>query len=223
MHSPFRSESDVFRGAVLVGIAVAVAVGIGALTNIAIGAGLAGVLAGVAIALVLWAGRGSLPEEVHNAASSPTGGYRILVVANQTVTGAELMSEIANRCKGRGDVSLRVVCPALTRSRLQLMASDTDNAREEAEMRLQSSLRSLRAGGVPASDGSIGDEDPIQATADALREFGADELIVSTHPPQQSRWLEHGVVDQLRERFPLPVTHVVVRGAERAGARSPVA
>jgi len=43
-----------------------------------------------------------------------------------------------------------------------------------------------------------------------MRTFGPDELIISTHPPERSHWLERGVVAGARERFALPVTHVVV-------------
>jgi len=35
-------------------------------------------------------------------------------------------------------------------------------------------------------------------------------LIISTHPEGRSNWLERGVVEHARERFALPVTHVVV-------------
>ena len=45
---------------------------------------------------------------------------------------------------------------------------------------------------------------------DALRLFPADEVIISTHPPGRSNWLEHDVVNRAQERFDLPVTHVVV-------------
>ena len=51
---------------------------------------------------------------------------------------------------------------------------------------------------------------------DALRTFGADEIIISTHPPGRSNWLERGVVEKARERFPVPITHVVV-DLEREG------
>jgi GABA permease len=67
----------------------------------------------------------------------------------------------------------------------------------------------MRAAGVDAS-GEIGDGDPIQAVEDAVRTFRPDELIVSTHPAGRSHWLERGVVEKARERFNLPVTHVVV-------------
>ena len=35
-------------------------------------------------------------------------------------------------------------------------------------------------------------------------------MIISTHPHGRSNWLEQDVVGRTRERFPLPVTHVVV-------------
>src|SRR4029079_9454614 len=46
--------------------------------------------------------------------------------------------------------------------------------------------------------------------AAAVRASGRDELVISTHPPGRSHWLERGGVDKARERFELPVTHVVV-------------
>jgi GABA permease len=214
VHSPLRTESDVFRAAVLVGIGAVVAVAIGAITDAAIGGVVAAALVGLAIGLLLRAGRGSLPEEV--ALDRPKDGtYRILVIANQTVGGSELLEEIHNRARGREAVELLVVAPALTRSRLEQIASDTDRARAEAEARLERSLQALRAAGVNAR-GSIGDENPVVAAIDALRTFGADEVIVSTHPPEQSRWLERGVVEDLRRQVELPVAHVVVVGAEVA-------
>ena len=45
---------------------------------------------------------------------------------------------------------------------------------------------------------------------DALRTFGADEIVISTHPEGRSNWLERGVVNAARERFEVPITHVVV-------------
>ena len=49
----------------------------------------------------------------------------------------------------------------------------------------------------------------------AEREFPADEVVVSTHPPGRSNWLELGVVAEARLRFDVPVTHVVVDMATR--------
>ncbi len=58
--------------------------------------------------------------------------------------------------------------------------------------------------------GEIGDSDPNTAIEDALRAFPADEIVISTHPPERSHWLERGVVERAREEIDLPVTHVVV-------------
>ena len=51
---------------------------------------------------------------------------------------------------------------------------------------------------------------PLQAVEDALRTFGADEIIISTHPEGRSNWLERDVVTKARERFTVPITHVIV-------------
>jgi len=101
-----------------------------------------------------------------------------------------------------------VVCPALN-SPLRHWVSDEDQARANAQARLDQSLTSMRSVGIDAS-GEIGDGDPIQAIEDAVRTFRPDELVISTHPVGRSHWLERGVVEKARERFALPVTHVVV-------------
>ena len=57
---------------------------------------------------------------------------------------------------------------------------------------------------------------------DAVRLFGPDEIIISTHPEGRSHWLERGIVEAARERFAVPITHVVVDlEAEQAEAREP--
>ena len=50
----------------------------------------------------------------------------------------------------------------------------------------------------------------MQAIEDALRTFGPDLIVISTHPLGRSNWLEQGVVTSARERFAVPITHVVV-------------
>ena len=103
---------------------------------------------------------------------------------------------------------VRVVSPALN-SRVRTWTSDEDHARDAAQQRLDVSVAQLAAVGV-AAEGEIGDGDPVQAIEDSLRSFPADEILLSTHPPGRSNWLERGVVAAVQERFDLPVTHVVV-------------
>jgi hypothetical protein len=132
--------------------------------------------------------------------------HRVLVVANETVGGRELLDIVRDRAR-QGTV-VKVVSPALN-TRVRTWASDEDRAREAAQQRLDASLEQLAAIGVEA-EGEVGDGDPVQAVEDSLRSFPADEIVLSTHPPGRSNWLELGVVQAVRERFDLPVTHVVV-------------
>jgi hypothetical protein len=135
------------------------------------------------------------------------GERRILVVANETVGGHTLRSAILEKSLDVREEVL-VVTPALN-SPIRHWVSDDDSARASAQERLDQSLAQLAAAGVEAK-GQIGDGDPLQAMEDALRTFGADEIIISTHPVGRSNWLERDVVEKARERFAVPITHVVV-------------
>jgi hypothetical protein len=135
------------------------------------------------------------------------GERRILVIANETVGGHRLRSAILEKSLDVRE-EVFVVTPALN-SPLKHWVSDEDGARAAAQGRLDASLAELANAGVQAR-GEVGDGDPIQAMEDALRTFGADEIIISTHPEGRSHWLERGVVEKARERFAVPITHVVV-------------
>ncbi len=139
---------------------------------------------------------------------------RILVIANKTCPCTELHDEIASRAAGDGSEVL-VVAPALN-SRLNHWTSDVDGAVEAARDRLGTAVASLEELGLEAH-GEVGDADPLLAIDDALAGFAADEVVVSTHPPGDSNWLEKDLPERARERFGLPVTHLVsVYGLEPA-------
>lgn len=140
---------------------------------------------------------------------------RILVIANETVGGSELLDVLRRKAEGVREEVL-VVCPALN-SVVRHWASDEDAARAAAQRRLDASLSLLARDGVEAR-GQVGDGDPLQAVEDALRTFGADEIVISTHPEGRSNWLERNVVGQARERFDVPITHVVVDLEAQPGA-----
>lgn len=135
------------------------------------------------------------------------GRHRILVVANETVAGRALRAEVVRRTRDV-DAEVLVVTPALN-TRLRHWTSDEDAAREAAQARLDESLAALASDDVSAR-GTVGDDDPIQAIEDSLRTFAAAEIVISTHPPGRSNWLERGVVERAQERFDLPIAHVVV-------------
>jgi GABA permease len=142
----------------------------------------------------------------------------MLVVANETVGGEALLREIRERCRDR-DCEIFVVTPALAVSRAEHWASDVDAAMELARQRMELSLIEIDRLGLKGR-GQIGDSDPNVAIEDALRVFSADEIVISTHPPHRSRWLEHGVVDRARDEIDLPITHVVVDLATEGVAKN---
>jgi len=134
-------------------------------------------------------------------------GRRILVVANETVDGTVLHEAIRFRARNVGGEVL-VVAPALD-TRLRHWMPDSDGARRDAEQRLARSLDRLRSAGIQAR-GQIGDSDPLQAIADALLVFAADEIVIATHPERRSEWLAGDLVARARVRFDAPVLHIVV-------------
>jgi hypothetical protein len=204
--NPFRSEAEAFRfliGAIVYFAAIAIASAAGGWE-----AGVPVFVVLSAIALGWWfrARRAERPIQTAPRPHAP-GARRILVIANETVGGSTLREMISERSAGTR-AEILVVTPALN-SPVRHWTSDEDNARAAAQERLDASVAKLDAAGLRAR-GEVGDSDPVQAIEDALRTFGADEIIISTHPEGRSNWLERGVVANARERFAVPITHVVV-------------
>jgi hypothetical protein len=204
--NPLRSEAEAFRfliaSIVYFGLIVIGAVAIGRWVGF-------GVFVVLTAGVLLWWWRARRDERPERTSPRPhaVGEHRILVVANETVGGRTLRSMILEKSLDVREEIL-VVTPALN-SPLRHWVSDEDGARAAAQERLDTSLAELAEAGVEAR-GEVGDGDPLQAIEDALRTFGADEIIISTHPEGRSHWLERGVVTRARERFPVPITHVVV-------------
>jgi GABA permease len=212
VRNPVRSEADafhiVFGSAAVIGASVVVG---------AVAAPVAGValLAGALVGACIWEFATSDPDRrrpLREAAAQGrfSGAHerpRVLVVANRTLRGPELRAELLRRAAGGAE--LRFVAPILA-SRAHYIASDIDNELREARERLAEALAWARAEGLDAS-GTVGDPNvALGAIEDELRLSGADEVIVSTHPPGRSNWLETGIVERLREELDIPVTHLVV-------------
>jgi hypothetical protein len=181
MRNPLRSEAEAYRflGVVIVGAAVIIA---GAYINTWVG---------VAVAVIVFVAIGwwLMHEPVPGAADpppmvtsgTPPGTHRVLVIAppgTETLTvpdGAEIL----------------VVVPALS-STAEALTGAVDDRREDAETTaatLESRLQGARV--------EVGADDPALAVEDALRVFGADEVLVAG---------DDGMLESIRERVALPVS-----------------
>ena len=100
------------------------------------------------------------------------------------------------------DAEILVVAPALN-SRLRRWLSDEDGARLRAEERAEAWVNRLERAGAHAR-GSVGDADPVQAIADALVTFAADEIVIAAHPERSHR-LADDLAFRARHRFGLPI------------------
>ncbi|TML37392.1 MAG: universal stress protein [Actinobacteria bacterium] len=137
--------------------------------------------------------------------------HRILVVANETVGGRALIDAVkthAQEAHERGEpFHVTVICPQ-NQPRSGYVIYE-DSVRAAAENRLRQTLAQLREVGIEA-DGEVMDPDPFSATMDAIDAYGADQVIISTHPDTRSGWLRRDLVDRVRDASGLPVEHVVV-------------
>src|SRR5438045_5804937 len=195
MQNPLRSEAEAFRFLIVV-IAGAAVIVAAAYLNAWLG-GAAAVLVVAGVARWYWRQPSPPPPrlEVHDDTPHP---HRILVIANETVGGRPLREEVAKRAQGTA-TEIFVVAPALN-SPVRHWVSDEDGARAAAQERVHASVARLAETGASVQ-GEVGDAEPLQAIEDALRTFGADEIVLSTHPEGRSHWLEQGFVEEARRRF----------------------
>ena len=131
---------------------------------------------------------------------------RLLVVANETVGGGALLDAVKKHAESE-DVKVTVICPQNDPRGGWVIYDDA--VRGAAENRLRTTVAQLRELGIEA-DGEIMDPDPYTATMDAINAFGADQVIISTHPETRSGWMRKDLVTRIEEDSGLPVEHVVV-------------
>jgi GABA permease len=176
-------------------------------------------LASWAVVLILFFATKRLRGRGGTEASAPAtpGGpevpaERVLVLANETVNGSELLDEL--RAIDRAGKAQYFVC-------VPANPIDTGQAEHKgavymweatvqaAQARLDRTLEILRSENLQA-DGVVGNYKPLKALAESVAEFKPDRLVICTLPEDRSAWLRYDVVDRARESYDIPVTHVVV-------------
>ena len=117
----------------------------------------------------------------------------VLVLAASPVDAGLLRRELGDEVEG---AQVLVVSPAVNSSPLAFWMSDSDEAIEDAQERLDETLATLRSAGVSAR-GTTGESEGLLAIQDALASFQADRIVVVDDPE---------VADAATERFTVPVT-----------------
>lgn len=143
---------------------------------------------------------------IHAIVHTAPEQMRLLLVANRTCPCPALPAQVLKRVAGR-DGEVLVLAPALN-SRLRHHMSDTDSALRAARERMGSTIEALRRHGLTVR-GELGDADPLAAIADALVQFPASEIMISTWPREASNWLEKDLPRRAAERFGIPIDHVI--------------
>lgn len=149
----------------------------------------------------------------------------LLVVANRTLAGRELMATLRKRLEdGPADVRIVVPAAAPTEDHALLAAGPSGSivpgtrdagrhpdAYEEAERRLEKGLLMISDLGYRV-EGEVGDDDPLRAVDDAMARARYDEVIVSTLPHAASHWLRADLPARIHRKHHLPVTTVTAHG-----------
>jgi phosphopantetheine adenylyltransferase len=141
----------------------------------------------------------------------------VLVVANETLTGTELIDAVKRRAE-RGAIRVIVLAPVNEPAAGYVVYEDSRRA--AAGRRLERTLVAMRQAGIPAH-GGVFEGGPLTAVKDVLELERVDELIVSTHPETKSGWLRRNLVDEIRKAAgERPVEHIVTDVTARGGPKN---
>jgi hypothetical protein len=138
--------------------------------------------------------------------SDGAGPRRVLVVANQTACGDELLEVIKRRVRD-GSCRFTLLVPATHPAEHGTWTEGS--ARTLAKGRMEAAMARFRLVGADLDEGVVGDANPVRAIDDVMIERPHDEIILSTLPPGASRWLKLDLPHRVEQRFALPVTTVI--------------
>jgi hypothetical protein len=130
-------------------------------------------------------------------------GLRLLIAAGEAATGPEELPQSIRSLIDAAD-DILVVAPRLP-GRWEWLSSATDRATEQADERLRTVLGHLEEIGAEAK-GAVGADDPLLAFEDAIRQFSPDHILIGLRPEERAGWQERDLLDQVLERFGLPLT-----------------
>jgi hypothetical protein len=131
-------------------------------------------------------------------------GTRLLIATGEAAASEDELPRLV-RALIENASELLVMTPVFI-SRLQWLASDTDRARYEADERLSTVLGHIESLAPEAEiRGRVGDDTPLTAFSDAIREFLPDHILIALRGTDHAGWQERGLLDQIRG-FGIPIT-----------------
>lgn len=168
------------------------------------------VAASAVVAVLIERGRRrSRTAEVPRGADAAAGvadTHRVVVLADEALSGAGLVDAVAGAAGAADDVLL--VCP------VPVAAADGEEI--AAEERLEATVEALAARGVRAR-GVVERAAPLAALERALGPYGADVVLVATTAGAASG-VDAGLAERAQEQLGASVTRVVVGGLPETGS-----
>ena len=128
-----------------------------------------------------------------------------LVVATKTVSSPELISVLKSKVAERPH-RYTIISPR-----------SGDLSREEVVERLARTLAELYRAGIDAT-GQPMSPAPFAAVQNAVVHYRIDEVLISTLRGEQSKWLQEGLIERVKEITDKPVEHIEVDPDDRAAA-----
>jgi len=127
----------------------------------------------------------------------------VLMLSDLSLADANEVPEPIRLLIGQAEETY-VVAPTLT-TWLQSLTGDIDRARASADERLRTVFAHMHASGLEPH-GMVGDEDQVNAIADALADFDADLIVLRLHAPhsKNENWREHRLAERIRSHFNIP-------------------
>jgi hypothetical protein len=133
---------------------------------------------------------------------------KLLVLTSEPISAEQLREALPGAVEPE-QTEVMVVAPALQPNPLKFWLSDADESIAKADEVRRETIQKLGDSGVAAT-GDTGESDPVTAIEDALTTFPAERIVLFTHEDSDQRYREAIDVDELKERFGVPVEEATI-------------
>jgi hypothetical protein len=141
------------------------------------------------------------------ASFASADGGTVLAFLNEVAGGRKLLNAIRERVDA-GAAHVAIAVPQNQPVAGQIV--DVDEIRDAALSRAEVTQQVLSEFGIDAT-ASVFDPDPALALDDAYRAFAPDEILLSALAESRYGWARKDLIEEARERFPVPLEHIPVR------------